>query len=282
MPRPSSARRRSEITRQKQAAAAESRARRDRRRKQILAGAVVVVVVLSTVGAFLGARSSSSSSPTTAVPTTTTTMAIPADGVTPEPAAPGATITGPTPCPAEDGSSPRTTSFAEAPPMCIDTGYFHTATITTTSGTMTVQLNPSQSPSSVNDFIVLARYHFYDGQPITSVAARAGFTIGTSFEGGGDTPGFAIAPEQPAGGIVFTPGSLAIRPTSASGAGAQLVVSTFEAAPANDQDVNPLGIMLSGDELLTAVDALASQSGEPTAPVVIITITISRSSPIPR
>lgn len=280
MPRPSSARRRSEIARQKQTAAAESRTRRDRRRKQLLAGAVVAVVVLSTIGAFLGARSSSSGS--TSTTTTSTTMAIPVNGVTPAPAAAGATLTGPTPCPAEDGTSPRTTSFAEAPPMCIDTGYFHTATITTTSGTMTVQLNPSQSPLSVNDFVVLARYHFYDGQPITSVSARAAFTIGTAFEGGGDTPGFAIAPEQPAGGIVFTPGSLAIRPTSATGAGAQLVVSTFEAAPDNDQNVNPLGIMLSGDELLTAVDALASQSGEPTVPVVITSITISRSSPISR
>src|SRR5688500_13267605 len=32
----------------------------------------------------------------------------------------GATIDGPTPCPEADGSSERTTTFAEPPPTCID------------------------------------------------------------------------------------------------------------------------------------------------------------------
>lgn len=240
----------------------------------------MVLVVLSTVGAFLGSRSTSSSSRSTTT-TTSTTLALPPSGVAPEAAQPGLTLTGATPCPADDGSSARTTSFASPPPMCIDTGYFHTATITTTAGTMTVQLNPKLAPRSVNDFVVLARYHFYDGQPITSVDSRASFTIGTRFVGGGNTPGFTIDPEQPKGGTIFTPGSLAIRPSGPTGAGGELVVSTFEKAPDNDQGVNPLGVMLSGDDLLATVDSYASEDHTPTSPVTVIAITISRTSPIP-
>ena len=245
-----------------------------------MAGAVVLVVVLSTVGAFVGSRKTSNSSSTTTTAPTNTTL--PKNGIDPTPAEPGATLTGPTPCPAADGSSPRTTTFAEGPPMCIDTGYFYSAVITTSVGAMTVQLNPQQSPNSVNAFAVLAGYHFYDGQRITDVTTRASFTIGTAFTSPvTNAPGFAIAAEQPKGGTVFTPGSLAIRPTDASGIGAQLVVSTFELAAGNDQNVNPLGVMLSGDDTIATIDALASRSGAPTKSVTIESIVVTRTSPIP-
>ena len=273
-------RRQQELARQKAEAASAARARKSKRRRQLMAGAVVVLVVLSTVGAFIGSRKTSTSSPTTSTAPTNTTL--PKNGVNPTAAEPGATLAGPTACPAADGSSPRTTTFAEAPPMCIDTGYFYSAAITTSLGPMTVQLNPQQSPNSVNAFVVLAGYHFYDGQPITDVATRASFTIGTSFVPGVFTaPGFAIPAEQPKGGTVFTPGSLAIRPTEATGIGAQLVVSSYELAAGNDQNVNPLGVMLSGDDTLAKINALATQSGAPSKAVTIQTIVITRTSPIP-
>lgn len=243
-----------------------------------------MVVALAVVGGFIGSRSTSSKGATTSTtqmsPSTTTDL--PADGIAPVPVAPGATLTGPTPCPAEDGSATRTTSFATAPPMCIETDRFHTATITTTRGTFTVQLNPKVSPATVNIFVVLARYHYYDGQPLTSVTTRAGFTIGMAFTGGGPAPGFAIPGEVPPRGTIFTPGALSMAPASASnGIGGQLVVATFDQAAGNDQNVTPLGIMLSGDDTIAAIDALASRSGEPTSAVSITSITVTRGSAIP-
>ena len=41
----------------------------------------------------------------------------------------GAAITGETPCPPADGSAERTTSFEQAPPMCIDPAKTYTATL---------------------------------------------------------------------------------------------------------------------------------------------------------
>jgi cyclophilin family peptidyl-prolyl cis-trans isomerase len=196
----------------------------------------------------------------------------------------GASLTGPTPCPAEDGSSPRTTLFAEAPPTCIDPGFFHIATIATSAGTMTVQLNPELAPQTVNDFVVLARYHFYDGQPVTSITSRQSFTIGLAFtgEGADRAPGFAFPGDATAQGTVLTPGALATGgPAGSAGDRGQLLVATYEDAAGIDPGVTAFGFMLSGDEVLRAVDALATQSGLPAAPVTITSITVTRSSAIP-
>lgn len=277
----SSDRRQQQLARQKAQTAATARARKARRRRQFAAGAVAVIVVLSTLGAFIGSKGSSSKSPTTtaAVPTSTTLQT---SGIVPPAVAPGATLTGATPCPAEDGSSARTTSFETAPPTCIDNNHFYTATITTTKGSLTVQLNPKVSPQTVNTFVVLARYHYYDGQPITDVRNRASFTAGMAFTGGTAQPGFDIPGEIPAKGTVFTPGALSMAPASASnGIGGQLVFATFDQAADNSQQVTPLGIMLSGDTTLTAINQLASESGKPTALVTITSISVVQSGVIP-
>lgn len=273
-------RRQREQSREKAQAATAARMQKARRRRQLAAGAIAILVVLSTFGAFLGSRGSSSKSPTTTAAPTSTTL--PATGISPAPVAPGATLTGTTTCPAEDGSSARTTSFASPPPMCIETDHFYTATITTTKGSITVQLNPKVSPQTVNTFVVLARYHYYDGQSVTGVRSRASFTVGMAFSGGAAQPGFDIPGEIPAKGTVFTPGALSMVPAAKSGGiGGQLVFATFDQAPDNDQQVTPLGIMLSGDDTLSAINKFASQSGQPTALVSIQSISVVRSGAIP-
>ena len=275
-------RRQRELSRQKAQAATAARLRKSRRRKQIAAGAVAILVVLSTLGAFIGSNrsSSGSSSSTTAVPTSTT---LPVSGITPPAVAPGATLTGATTCPPEDGSAPRTTSFATPPPMCIDSNYFYTATISTTKGPLTIQLNPKVSPQTVNTFVVLARYGYYNDQPVIDVRTRASFTVGMTFVDGTSQPGFDIPGEIPAAGTIFTPGSMSMTQASASGGiGGQLVFATFDQAPDNDQQVTPLGVMLSGDATLSAINSLASQSGQPTSLVTIQSISVVRSGAIPK
>ncbi len=134
----------------------------------------------------------------------------------------------------------------------------------------------------MNTFVVLARYHYYDGQPITDVRTRASFTAGMVFSGGSAQPGFDIPGEIPAKGTVFTPGALSMAPASASnGIGGQLVFATFDQSPDNNQQVTPLGIMLSGDATLTAMNQLASESGKPTALVTITSISVVQSGAIP-
>jgi hypothetical protein len=60
-----------------------------------------------------------------------------------------------------------------------------------------------------------------------------------------------------------------------------LVFATFDQAADNNQQVTPLGIMLSGDTTLTAINQLASESGKPTALATITSISVVRSGAIP-
>lgn len=68
-----------------------------------------------------------------------------------------------TPCPEADGSSQQVRRFKSPPPMCIDPERTYTATMTTTKGTMTIALDAVGAPKTVNNFVFLARYHYYDG-----------------------------------------------------------------------------------------------------------------------
>ena len=76
---------------------------------------------------------------------------------------PGRTITGETPCPAADGSSERATTFESAPPMCIDAAKTYTATDRHQQGRAHRRLDAAKAPQTVNNFVVLSRYHFFDG-----------------------------------------------------------------------------------------------------------------------
>ena len=97
----------------------------------------------------------------------------------------GATLTGDTPCPAADGSSPRTITFAKAPPSCIDAAKTYTAEVTTNKGAYTIALDAAAAPLTVNNFVVLARYHYFDNtichRAIPDFAVQCGDPTGTGY-----------------------------------------------------------------------------------------------------
>jgi cyclophilin family peptidyl-prolyl cis-trans isomerase len=283
MPRPT--RQDREDARRRAQTAAEQRHRASLRKKRIVAVVVAVMLVLSTVAGVIAATvgsSDESASPT--VPATApgaTAPAPPATGVAPLPAERGATLTGATPCPAADGSSPRTTQFAEPPPLCIDTSRFHTAVVTTDVGPLTFQLNPRRAPASVNAFVVLARYGYYDGQPVTLIRPRGWFEAGGQFTPEGPS-GFAVPDEVPPQGQIFTPGTIAMRgvPGAPGTNRGEFLVATYDDAPAIDPGVSAFGIMLDGSATLAAIDGAASQDGLPTRPITIQSITVTESGAI--
>lgn len=66
-------------------------------------------------------------------------------------------------CPAADHSSPRTLSFAAPHPMCIDPDATHVAVFDTSEGEIRFTLDASATPITVNNFVTLARWGYYDG-----------------------------------------------------------------------------------------------------------------------
>ena len=65
-------------------------------------------------------------------------------------------------CPAVDGSGARVIDFDGPQPMCIDPGAGYVAVFDTSEGEMRFELTPSETPQTVNNFVTLARFRYYD------------------------------------------------------------------------------------------------------------------------
>ncbi|MCU0309856.1 MAG: peptidylprolyl isomerase [Acidimicrobiales bacterium] len=264
-------------------AAARTRAERRRRLTITIALAAFVVAVV----AVLTLVNRDDSSNETASTTTSTTAAT--DALVPPAPGPGASITGATPCPATDGSAERTTSFAEPPPMCIDPARTYTATFTTSVGTITATLDTTTTPETTNNFVVLARYKFYDGsaifradQSIEIVQGGAPTTNSPSDPG----PGYTIPDEG--GPFTYRPGQLVMARTSQpNSAGAQFFLTGGPAVSSLDAQGTYVVFGTTdeaGTALVTAMLATAVENpnggglgGVPDPPVVIESVTISES-----
>jgi hypothetical protein len=65
--------------------------------------------------------------------------------------------------PNADGSSEKCQSFPAQPPMVIDPTKSYSATMVTSKGTLELFLDAAGAPLTVNNFVYLARFHYFDG-----------------------------------------------------------------------------------------------------------------------
>ncbi len=216
------------------------------------------------------------------VPTTvagaTTTAALPVT-------VPGATLTADTPCPAADGSSPRTVVFAKEPPTCIDATKTYTAVVVTNKGPYTIALDAKNAPKTVNNFVVLARYHYFDNtlchRIITGFMAQCGDPSGTGSGDGGKYPGYNFADENQPTSNKFVAGQVAMANAGKDTNGSQFF-TLFGPYTASQGNYNLFGTVTDGaDSTLKALEAAAdpaATSGVPTKePVVITSVAITES-----
>ena len=160
------------------------------------------------------------------VATTTLDTSAPATTGIPAPSTvAGATITGDTPCPAADGSSPRTITFERAPPTCIDATKNYSAVVTTNMGAFSVALDPKSAPLAVNNFVVLARYHYFDSTVCHRAIPAFAVQCGDPTASGSGGPGYEFADELPAAGS-YKVGSLAMANSGANSNGSQFFIIT--------------------------------------------------------
>jgi cyclophilin family peptidyl-prolyl cis-trans isomerase len=266
---------------------AASQARR-RRIIQIVGAVVVSVVIVGGIAFLTGDDDTevSSDGTTTTLPSTTLpgeTTTVPTAGLV-GPGA-GASITGPTPCPAADGSSPRTTSFAEAPPMCIDPAKSYTADVSTTKGDFTITLDPERAPKTVNNFVVLSRYHFYDGIPFHRIIADFVVQAGDPSDApaGSGGPGYSFEDELPKPED-YGPYSLAMANSGPDTNGSQFFIVLSENGAKSLADAvggtanySLFGTVTSGMEVVDAIGQTPVDGDVPTEQVDIKSITITES-----
>jgi cyclophilin family peptidyl-prolyl cis-trans isomerase len=222
----------------------------------------------------------STTSTTTSLPGSTTTAATTTTAALPT-TVPGATITGETPCPAADGSSERAVSFEQAPPMCIDASKTYTATFVTNKGDFTVTLDAAAAPDTVNNFVVLARYHFFDDtvchRIIPGFVIQCGDPEGTGLGG----PGYSFADELPTD--AYEIGDLAMANSGPDTQGSQFFVITGASGAALDPNYSRFGAVAEGlDTTVAAIDELGNPDPgangvPPLEQIVIESVTISEA-----
>jgi cyclophilin family peptidyl-prolyl cis-trans isomerase len=222
----------------------------------------LVVVVVNVFGGDDDTDTATSTSTTTAAPGSTTTVAGPAVPPTAPPA--GDAITGETPCPEEDGSSARTTSFENAPPTCIEDGVAYDAIVTTDVGEFTIELDAEAAPATVNNFVVLARYHYFDGVPfhrvIPDFVVQGGDAVGDPL-GTGD-PGYSIPDELPASVDEYQVGSVAMANSGPNTGGSQFFI-WFGPNPLPAPDYSLFGQVTAGLDVADAIRADGTAEGTP-------------------
>jgi len=178
--------------------------------------------------------------------------------------------------PAPDGSSPQRRNFDAEPPMCIDPAKRYTATMVTTKGTMVIALDPAAAPRTVNSFVFLARYHYFDGivfhRVIPGFVLQGGDPTGTGTGG----PGYKFADELPAAGR-YELGSLAMANAGPDTNGSQFFVISGPDGVRLPPSYSLFGKVVSGLETVAAIDALGSRSGKPTETVTIESLTIAEA-----
>ena len=193
----------------------------------------------------------------------------------------GETITGDTACPPADGSAKRTTTFAKPPPMCIDATKAYTASVATTKGTFSIALDPANAPNTVNNFVVLARYHYYDGvafhRIITGFVDQTGDANGPTPGQGG--PGYQFADELPKDPSPYSEGAVAMANSGANTNGSQWFVVVGQGGSGLGIQYTKFGTVQAGLDVVTAINKAGSadSSGAPTEEIKINAITITET-----
>ncbi len=161
------------------------------------------------------------------------------------------------PCPNPDGSSPKTQSFSDQPSMCIDPTKRYTAQLSTSLGDMTIALDAASAPLTVNNFVFLARYRYYEDvifhRIIRGFMCQGGDPTGTGRGG----PGYRFADELPKPGR-YQVGSVAMANAGPNTNGSQFFLISGAQGVRLPPQYSLFGQIVTGLEVLEAMQSLAT------------------------
>jgi peptidylprolyl isomerase len=178
--------------------------------------------------------------------------------------------------PDPSGASPRTTTFDGPPPMIVDPKKRYTAEMVTSKGTISIALDPIGAPVTTNNFVFLARWHYFDSivfhRVIPGFVLQGGDPTGTGTGG----PGYRFADELPKPGR-YELGSLAMANAGPDTNGSQFFVISGPQGVALPPKYALFGKVVRGLDVVAAIEAVGTPSGKPSERVVIESVTITES-----
>jgi cyclophilin family peptidyl-prolyl cis-trans isomerase len=186
----------------------------------------------------------------------------------------------PSECPATDGSEAQQREFPEYPPFCIDVEKTYTADIVTNFGELSIEFDADRAPLTVNSFVTLARYKYFDGtqchRAIPGFVVQCGDPTATGTGG----PGYRFADELPEQGE-YEIGSIAMANSGPGTNGSQFFIITGDQGAALPPQYSLFGEVIGGlDTTVADLDAVANPASNGVPPleqIIIESVTITES-----
>ena len=134
--------------------------------------------------------------------------------------------------------------MAEQPDYQIDNNTIYRATITTDRGAIVMVLDPQLAPTSVNNFVALARQGYYDGlsfhRVVPDFVIQGGCPEGTGRGG----PGYKFRDEPVQG--EYTLGAVAMANAGPNTNGSQFFITIDDCTRKLSKDYNLFGYVVEG------------------------------------
>ena len=251
--------------RQSRLAEVETTTRRNQRRRRLVLSVVLAVVVLAVLVLISQTGTDDPADQAASSNTATTTVA-------------GEAVAfgyGTGECPPAEKPAEPVTAFDAAPQRCIVDGVDYAATVTTSEGSFTVDLLEDVAPGTVNNFVVLARYGYYDGDDfhriIPGFVVQGGDPVGQPQGTGG--PGYEIPDELPASVGEYVEGSVAMANSGPDTNGSQFYIYLGpNQLPGPNYSL--FGQITEGIDVVKAIEAKGTSSGTPSEQVIIESVEI--------
>jgi len=238
----------------------------------LVLGVVAVLVVIPLVIGVAVVLTRDSTDPTSVTASSTAAMAT--SSVLP--AAQG--------CPPTDGSAARATVFTSPfPDACTDPTTSYMARFVTTQGAFTVALAPQVAPKTVNNFVSLARWKFYDGLTFHRVVQDFVSQGGDPGGDGSGGPGYTFADELPLLDA-YVAGSLAMANAGPDTNGSQFFIIPNDIGASSLRDpgrgealYSLFGQVTDGMDVVTRINMVETDPAteKPITPVTITSVTIT-------
>ncbi len=161
--------------------------------------------------------------------------------------------------------------------MCIDPAKTYQAEMKTSLGSMSIMLDAAAAPNTVNNFVCLARYKYYDGlvfhRIINGFMCQGGCPQGSGMGG----PGYRFEDELPNPGD-YKIGSLAMANAGPNTNGSQFFIVSGASGVGLPPQYSLFGQVVGGLELVNEMQAVPTAPRDrPTTDLVIESVTIAES-----
>jgi peptidylprolyl isomerase len=147
----------------------------------------------------------------------------------------------------------------------------------TSMGTLVIALDPIKAPKTVNSFVFLSRYHYYDGLTFHRIIQDFVIQGGCPEGSGRGGPGYKYEDELPKAGQ-YEVGSLAMANAGPNTNGSQFFVITGRSGVGPPPSYSLFGKVVKGLEIVDQIQRVPTGRGDaPVTPVVIQSVTITEA-----